>query len=270
MRSVAGVMHGRDAKRRFPVVSFAVAGSAYDRFMGRYSTPLAVPFADFAEVVNGQSVLDVGCGPGALTAELVSRVGPSAVAAVDPSEPFVEVLRERQTEIAVQQATAEELPFPDENFDAVLAQLVVHFMADPGAGLREMSRVAREGGVVAACVWDYGGQSGPLGPFWNVVGELDPSAGDESERAGTAEGDLTRLFHTAGLDATEEGVLSVEVHHATFDDWWEPYTLGVGPAGDYVASLDDDRRERLRTLCEERLPAPFVLSARAWATRARV
>ena len=94
-------------------------------------------------------------------------------------------------------------------------------------------------------------------------------AGDESERAGTTEGDLTRLFRSAGLDATEQGVLSVEVHHATFEDWWEPYTLGVGPAGDYVASLDDDRRERLRALCEERLAAPFVLSARAWATRAR-
>ena len=270
VRSVAGVMHGRDAKRRFPVVSFAVAGSAYDRFMGRYSTPLAVPFADFAGVVSGQHVLDVGSGPGALTAELVSRVGPSAVSAVDPSEPFVEVLRERQPEIAVQQATAEELPFPDETFDAVLAQLVVHFMDDPIAGLREMSRVAREGGVVAACVWDYGGQSGPLGPFWKIARELDSNAADESERAGTAEGDLTRLFHAAGLDATEEGVLPVEVHHPTFEDWWEPYTLGVGPAGDYVASLDDDRRERLRALCEERLPAPFVLSARAWATRARV
>jgi SAM-dependent methyltransferase len=262
-------MHGRDAKRRFPIVSFAVAGSAYDRFMGRYSTPLAVPFADFAGVVSGQHVLDVGCGPGALTAELVHRVGPPAVSAVDPSEPFVEVLRERQPEIAVQQATAEELPFPDETFDSVLAQLVVHFMDDPIAGLREMSRVAREGGIVAACVWDFGTQSGPLGPFWKIVRELDPGAGDESELAGTAEGDLTRLFHSAGLGSTEEGVLSVEVHHATFEDWWEPYTLGVGPAGDYVASLDDDRRERLRALCEERLPAPFVLSARAWATRAR-
>ena len=111
------------------------------------------------------------------------------------------------------------------------------------------------------------GRSGPSGR--SSVSSIRMSR-DESERAGTAEGDLTRLFHSAGLDATEEGVLSVEVHHATFEDWWEPYTLGVGPAGDYVASLDDDRRERLRALCEERLPAPFVLSARAWATRARV
>jgi SAM-dependent methyltransferase len=250
-------------------VSFAVAGSAYDRFMGRYSTPLAKPFADFADVVSGQHVLDVGSGPGALTAELVSRVGPSGVAAVDPSEPFVEALRERQPDVAVQQAKAEELPFPNERFDAVLAQLVVHFMDDPVAGLREMSRVAREGGVVAACVWDFGAQSGPLGPFWKIVRELDSKAGDESELAGTAEGDLTRIFHAAGLDATEEAVLSVEVQHQTFEDWWEPYTLGVGPAGDYVAGLDDDQRERLRALCEERLPAPFVLSARAWATRAR-
>lgn len=251
-------------------MSFAVAADAYDRFMGRYSTPLSSPFADFAEIAPGQNALDVGCGPGALTAELVRRLGPAAVAAVDPSESFVEALRDRQPNVSVQRGKAEQLPFPDGAFDAVVAQLVVHFMDDAVAGLREMARVARAGGVVAACVWDFGGQNGPLGPFWRCVRELDPTAGDESELAGTTEGDLTRIFHAAGMDATQEAVLSVDVQHASFEDWWEPYTLGVGPAGAYVASLDDEHRERLRALCEERLLAPFVLAARAWATRARV
>ena len=99
-------------------------------------------------------MLDVGCGPGALTAELVRRLGPGSVSAVDPSEPFVAAARERHPGVDVQRASAEELPFEDQEFDAALAQLVVHFMADPVAGLREMARVTREQGVVAACVWD--------------------------------------------------------------------------------------------------------------------
>jgi SAM-dependent methyltransferase len=250
-------------------VSFDVAADAYDRFMGRYSRPLAPVFADFAGVSSGQRLLDVGCGPGALTAELVQRVGSSAVVAVDPSESFVAALDKRYPDVDVQRATAEELPFPDGSFDTVLAQLVVHFMQSPVVGLREMARVARPGAVVAACVWDHGGSHGPLSTFWTVVRELDPSAVNESELAGTTEGDLTRLFHSAGLSETDDAVLSVDIYHPTFEDWWEPYTLGVGPAGAYVAGVDDESRERLRCRCEERLRAPFTLSARAWATRAR-
>ena len=128
--------------------------------------PLAPLFADFAGVAAGQRVLDVGCGPGALTAELVRRLEPANVSAVDPSEPFVAAVRERYPAVTVQRAAAEKLPFPDDSFDAALAQLVVHFMADPVAGLREMSRVTRSGGVVAACVWDHEGGKGPLGLFW--------------------------------------------------------------------------------------------------------
>jgi len=133
-------------------VSFTVAADAYDRFMGRYSVPLAPRFADFGEVANGQRVLDVGCGPGALTTELVRRLGDAAVTAVDPSEPFVAAARERQPGVRVERASAEHLPFRDRGFDAALAQLVVHFMTDAVAGLREMARVTRRDGVVAACV----------------------------------------------------------------------------------------------------------------------
>ena len=146
-------------------MSFFVAAAAYDRFMGRYSRLLSAQMADLAGVRDGQQALDVGCGPGALTAELVARLGPGGVAAVDPSAPFVAAARERFPGIAVQQAPAEQLPFPDDRFDAALAQLVVHFMADPLAGLREMRRVTRPGGGVAACVWDHAGGRGPLGVF---------------------------------------------------------------------------------------------------------
>jgi SAM-dependent methyltransferase len=251
-------------------MTFAVAADAYDRFMGRYSTPLAPLFADFAHVSDCQAVIDVGCGPGALTAELVSRLGSSAVTAVDPSPPFVEAVRERQPGVTVQQAAAEDLPFEDDSFDAALAQLVVHFMRDPVAGLREMRRVARTGGVVAASVWDHGGGKGPLSIYWDVVRELDPSNEGESLLAGARDGDLTRLFEEAGIGEVEEEGLTVEIEHETFEEWWEPYTLGVGPAGAYVAGLSPERRDALREACRQRLPEPpFVVSARAWSARGR-
>jgi SAM-dependent methyltransferase len=252
-------------------VSFAVAADAYDRFMGRYSVPLAPLFADFAGVESAGRVIDVGCGPGALAAELVERLGADAVAAVDPSEPFVAAVSERYPGVTARRAAAEALPFEDGEFEAALAQLVVHFMKDPVGGLREMARVTAPGGVVAASVWDHGGGRGPLSPYWEAVRELDASAEDESQLAGASEGHLTELFRQAGMDGADEDGLWVAVEHATFDEWWEPYELGVGPAGAYVVGLDPDRRERLLELCRKRLPeAPFVVKARAWAARARV
>jgi SAM-dependent methyltransferase len=252
-------------------VSFTVGADAYDRFMGRYSSPLAPQFADFAAIAAGQRVLDVGCGPGALTAELVRRLGPAAVSAVDPSEPFVAAAQERHPGISVRRAAAEELPFEDRAFDAALAQLVVHFMAHPVVGLREMARVTCKHGVVAACVWDHGGGQGPLSLFWDAARELDPDVEDESQRAGAREGHLGQLFQAAGLHEVEGGVLSVDVEHRSFEEWWEPFTLGVGPAGGYTTSLDAKRQAQLRELCREMLPAaPFVLTARAWAARGLV
>lgn len=251
-------------------MTFAVGPEAYDRFMGRYSGPLAPLFADLAEVVAGQRVLDVGCGPGALTSELVRRLGPAAVTAVDPSESFVAATQERYPGVDVTRCSAEQLPFGDRAFDAALAQLVVHFMADPVAGLREMARVTRPDGVVAACVWDHAGGGGPLKLFWDAAGELDREVVNESQLAGASEGDLTRLFQAAGLREIEESVLSVSVEHPSFEDWWDPFTLGVGPAGSYTAGLEPERRTELRERCREALPpAPFVVTARAWAARGR-
>jgi SAM-dependent methyltransferase len=249
-------------------VSFNVAADAYDRFMGRYSRHLAPQMADLGDAEAGQRVLDVGCGPGALTSELVARVGAASVAAVDPSPPFVEAARERHPGVDVRQASADALPFDDGAFDAALAQLVVHFMPAPVAGLREMARVTRQGGVVVACVWDHAGGEGPLGAFWNAVRELDPSAPDESELPGARRGHLQQLFEAAGLHDVGETSLDSRVEHPTFEDWWEPFTGGVGPAGAYVAALDDPRRNALRDRCRAILgPAPFVITARAWAAR---
>jgi SAM-dependent methyltransferase len=250
-------------------MSFAVAADAYDRFMGRYSIPLAPSFAEFAGIASGQRVLDVGCGPGALTAELVRRVGADSVAAVDPSEQFVAAIRERFPRVTVEGAPAERLPFEDGAFDTVAAQLVVHFMEHPVAGLREMARVTRRGGVVAACVWDlaHGGRS-PLSVFWEAAREFDPELEDEAGRPGAREGHLKELFEAAGIRDVEDGALAIRVEHATFDEWWEPYTLGVGPAGGYLASLGPEQLAVLRERCRELLPpAPFVVDARAWAAR---
>lgn len=250
---------------------FAVAADAYDRFMGRYSVRLAPSFADFAQVVPGHRVLDVGCGPGALTAELVRRLGATAVAAVDPSEQFAAAAEERHPGVDVRVAAAEALPFADGEFDKVLAQLVVHFMNDPVRGLAEMARVTREGGVVAACVWDHAGGQTPLAPFWAAVHDLDPDAADESGLAGGHEGHLTKLFTKAGLRDVQETALPVTVEHATFEDWWEPFTLGVGPAGVYVTSLEPERQTALRKRCNEVLgPGPLTIESRAWSARGYV
>jgi len=249
-------------------MSFDVAAEAYDRFMGRYSVLLSPQLADLAGVQRGQRALDVGCGPGALTAELVKRLGPAAVAAVDPSEPFVAAARTRNPGVEVLRASAEHLPFPDRAFDAALAQLVVHFMSDPVAGLAEMARVTRRDGVVAACVWDHAGGTGPLSLFWRVARELDPDIDDESQLAGAREGHLAELFRAAGLRQIKEASLSASVEHASFEEWWEPFTGGVGPAGSYLAGLDAERQAELRERCRSLLPdGRFVLTARAWAAR---
>jgi SAM-dependent methyltransferase len=252
-------------------MSFEVSADAYGRFMGRFSGPLAEKLVDLVGVEPGRRALDVGCGSGALTGVLVDRLGPGAVAAVDPSASFVDVVRTRHPGMDVRCASAEELPFADSSFDVVLASLVVHFMADPVRGIGQMKRVATPGGVVAATVWDHAGGHGPLALFWSAVRSLDPTAPDESDLPGVVEGHLAELFHAAGFADVRSTSLVVQVDHPTFDDWWTPFTLGVGPAGDYVAGLDDGRRAALRERCLELAPAaPFSTRATAWTALATV
>jgi SAM-dependent methyltransferase len=252
-------------------VGFDIPADSYDRFMGRFSVPLASRFLDRVGVRPGQRVLDVGCGPGALTAALADRLGADHVSAVDPSEPFVAAVRERLPGVDVRTGRAEALPHDESAYDACLAQLVVHFMADPVAGLAEMRRVTRPGGTVACTVWDHAGGAGPLAAFWRAVAEVDPAAPGERDLPGTRQGHLGQLMSAAGLRVVKESALTVTSTFATLEEWWEPFTLGVGPAGDYVGRLDDRGRAALLEACGRRLPpAPFVVRATAWFAAGRV
>lgn len=251
-------------------MSFEVGADAYESYMGRYSTPLAAQFAELVSARSGQRALDVGCGPGALTAVLVGRLGAQHVAAVDPSASFVEAARALLPDVDVQQASAEKLPYPAHAFDLTLAQLVVHFMAAPEAGIREMARVTRPGGVVAACVWDHAGGRGPSATFWRAAHDLDPTVQDESDLPGVRDGHLAELFQRAGLSEVKQTTITVRTSFADVDAWWEPFTLGVGPAGAYLATLTPDRREQLRAHCENLLPTGrFDIHATAWTASAR-
>lgn len=251
---------------------FDVGADAYGRFMGRFSEPLAALFCGWVGVAPGMRALDVGCGPGALTARLVEALGPASVRAVEPSPSFAQAARDRLPGVEVTQATAEHLPLGDDAVDLALAQLVVHFMPDPVAGLREMARVTRPGGQVAAAVWDLGpGDRAPISLLWRAARGIDPGHRGEERRPGGARGELATLLTSAGLVDVRSDELTVEATFAGFDDWWEPYTYGVGPAGSYVAGLEPDARERLRAACADLLPAgAFTIAATAWCSVGRV
>lgn len=249
-------------------MSFNVAATAYDRFMGRFSRPLAIEFADWLGMSAGQRALDVGCGPGALTEALAVRLGATSVVAVDPSEPFLAATRERLPGVMVLEASAEQLPFDDQVFDLSVAQLVVHFMRDPLAGATEMRRVTRSGGVIALNVWDFQGGRAPQSAFLGVLTSVAPGADDEVARTGTAQGELVALLENAGCRDVEESELAVTVVSPTFDDWWEPYTLGVGPAGAQLVALDSLTQHVVQDRCRELLgDGPIQTSSTAWAAK---
>lgn len=246
------------------------SADSYARFMGRFSEPLAPLFADLAPPPPDGRLLDVGCGPGVLTAVLAERYGAERVDAVDPSEAFVAAARERLPGVDVRRAAAEALPYADAAHAASYAQLVVHFMADPHAGIAEMCRVTRPGGPVSACVWDHGGGRGPLSPFWSVVGELEPGANRERWSTGSREGDLPRLFGDAGLRDVQAGELAVTIHLESFEAWWAPYEEPAGSVGDYLATRTPEQVAAIRETCRERLPdGPFDLTAVTWTVTGR-
>jgi ubiquinone/menaquinone biosynthesis C-methylase UbiE len=249
-------------------MSFVVSGDAYDRFMGRYSRALAPAFSDFAGVEAGQRVLDVGCGSGVLTEELARRVGADSVSGVDPS-PLLEACAERVPGAELKQGAAESLPWPNDSFDAAVAQLVIHFMDDPAAGVGQMARVTRPGGVVAACSWDFSGGMEMLRLYWQVARELDHDIAGESRSFGDLE-QLDALWRELGLEDVQAGPLEVSSDYADFDELWETFLLGVGPAGEYAVSLPPEKQEALREEYRRRLGEPtggFTLGARSWAAR---
>jgi ubiquinone/menaquinone biosynthesis C-methylase UbiE len=256
---------------------FQHGAEIYDRYVGRYSPGLALAMREAAAVRPGQRALDVGCGPGALTAALADVLGAENVAAVDPSETFVEAARARVPGARVEVGSAEAMPFKDGEFDATLSQLVVNFLTDPEQGLREMSRVTRPGGVVAGCVWDYGGEMTMVRTFWDAATALDPEGAGPLAETYTMRfsrpDELEALWQGAGLHDVGIGPIVVEAAYDDFDDLWSPFPAGVGPAGAYTASLDDDGRTSLREEFRRRLGQPegeFTLSARAWRAVGRV
>lgn len=254
--------------------NFGVTGATYDSFMGRYSRALAHPFADAAGVKAGQTVVDVGCGPGALTGVLVDRLGADAVVACDPSPGFVAECAARHPGVRVETAPAESIPFETARFDGAMAQLVFHFVSDPDRAAREMMRVVRPGGTVSACVWDFEDGMQMLSGFWDAALELNPDAPGEAGtlRFGRA-GEIVELFGSVGLSDVVESTLQVSSSYSAFDELWQGFLGGVGPAGAYCVSLPDDERHLLRAALFRRFgsPAgPFTLNAVARCAVARV
>jgi SAM-dependent methyltransferase len=256
--------------------TFRVQAEAYERHVGRYTPQLAAAFCEFTGIEPGMRALDVGSGPGALTAELATRLGPANVAAAEPSEPFAAACRARVPGAEVAVAGAEALPFGDAAFDATLSQLVVNFLDDADRGVREMARVTRPGGVVAACVWDYSEAMTLLRAFWDAAREIEPERGAAADEGVVmrwcSEGELAELWSGGGLRKVRSGALEVSASYASFEDLWAPFPSGIAPSGAFCASLDEAARNALRDALRRRLGVgdePFELTARAWAVTGR-
>ncbi len=243
-------------------MSFDRPAGDYDRFMGRFSTPLAGLLADAAGVAGGMRVLDVGCGPGALTAELDRRG--AQVAGIDPSEPFVAACRTRVPAADVRVGTAEELPWPDDSFDATLSCLVVGFMRDPARGVAEMARTTRPGGTVALCFWDVSRHE-MLDLAGRMVAQVRRGDDPRPPRTGTGRGDLAGLLRGVGVEVAHDGELTVTAAYDGFDDLWDSLVHSAGPVGDAVATLTEQELGAAQDYTRTQVPeGPFTLSATAW------
>lgn len=251
-------------------------GSPYERYVGRWSRRVAPAFLAWLAVPAGRRWLDVGCGTGALCAAIADRCSPLSVAGVEPSEGFLKTATENLAgRAALHQGSATAIPLGDGSVDVVVSGLVLNFVPDQRAALAEMARVAGEGGTIAAYVWDYAGKMELMRLFWDAAAELDPAASglDEGVRFPLCRPEaLERLFAAAGLQGVEVKAIDIPTPFADFDDYWQPFLGGQGPAPAYAMSLDEPARARLRDRIRARIPtAPdgaIALTARAWAARA--
>lgn len=255
------------------------SGGDYDVLMGRWSRLMAPRLVEFAEVRDGDNVLDVGCGTGSLTSALLSA-GPAVRATgIDGSEAYVEIGRGRLdgSRATLDQGDAQSLPYPDDSFDKCVSLLVMNFIPDPAKAVSEMRRVTRVGGSVTAAVWDYGDGMEMLRYLWDeAIGvDEDAAAKHEGNMPLCREGELAELWTECGLSEVGDTALAIEMNFASFDDYWSPFLTGVGPSGSYVRSLDSRTRTQLKERLLQKLAngnqqAPIRLTARAWAVRGRV
>jgi SAM-dependent methyltransferase len=254
-----------------------VVGDAYEAYVGRWSRRVAVEFLKWLAVPAERSWLDVGCGTGALTATVLATAAPARIVGVDSSEGFLSAARTRITDAraAFQTGDARALPLPDDSFDTVVSGLALNFVPEPGQAAAELARVAAPGGVVAAYVWDYAEGMQMMRRFWDTAVELDPAAAELDEgrrRFPLCRPDPLRdLWAHAGLRDVAVDAIEIPTVFVDFDDYWTPFLGGQGPAPGYVASLPEQRRDALRELLRDRLPAEsggaIPLRARAWAVR---
>ena len=251
-------------------------GDAYDRYVGRWSTRVAQVFLDWLGLPPALRWLDVGCGTGALTSEILDRCAPSSVVGVEPSEAFLAEAKERLgVRAELHRALADAIPLPDASVDVTVSGLVLNFVPDARAAVAEAKRVTRAGGAIAAYVWDYAGHMQLMRYFWDAAVELDPAAPDEGPRFPISDpGRLEELFAGAGLTGPHARSIDVPTTFTDFDDYWQPFLGGQGPAPTYAMSLDEPARNRLRDRIREQLPirgdGSIPLVARAWAVRASV
>lgn len=263
---------------RKPVSDTWERGSPYEQYVGRWSRQVAPRFLSWLDLPAGRRWLDVGCGTGALCATIADRCSPSSLAGVEPSAGFLEAAKTNLgNRASLHAGSATAIPLGDASLDAVVSGLVLNFVPDPPAAMREMSRVARGGGTVAAYVWDYAGRMELMRHYWDAAVALDPSAAklDEGTRFPLCRPDaLEALFADAGLRDVATTAIDIPTAFASFDDYWRPFLGGQGPAPAYAMSLDEPARARLRDRLRERLPAKadgsILLTARAWAVRGEV